>query len=61
MKKYTVVYGDYFQTGSHTNCVTRYRHIEGNSVEEALELAKIDWEDVWFIFDGHCTETLTSV
>lgn len=53
MNKYTVIYSTYQTTGTHTSCVTCYRYIEGNDILDALEKADIEWEDVWFVFDGH--------
>ena len=57
MKKYTVVYGDWFQVGSHRNSVTHFKQVEGMSVKEAIESVGLEPTDVWFVFDGHCQET----
>lgn len=32
-----------------------YKHIEGDTVEEALNSADIDPTAVWVIFHGHCS------
>ena len=52
MNKYTVIYGRYFRVGIHTNSVTCYSHIEGETVDDAVEKSNINWNDIWFIFDG---------
>lgn len=58
MNKYTVIYGRYFRVGIHTNSVTCYSHIEGETVDDAVEKSNINWNDIWFIFDGHCVQTV---
>jgi len=55
MKKYTIVYSESFNVGSHTNSITHFKHIECLP-EELYEVIKttIGLGNVWFVFDGHC-------
>jgi hypothetical protein len=58
MKKYTVIYSEYFQTGSNQNSITKMKHIE--CVKENLNKTveeEVGWSNVWFILDGHCEPT----
>ena len=52
--KYTIVYGDFFQIGSHSNSVTKYKHVKGSDLNSAVESSGIDWTTIWFVFEGHC-------
>lgn len=54
--KYTVVYSDYFMSGSHNHAVTKYIHVtvaEGSSLEKELNMQGLESTQVWFIFPGH--------
>ena len=59
MKKYTVIYADTFQMGSHRNSITKMKHIEciPEKLKEEVENNDIDFSNVWFILDGHCEKT----
>lgn len=58
MKKYTIIYGDFFQSGSHQQSITKMKHIECLPTELEKEVLKtVDFTNVWFIFDGHCNQT----
>ena len=58
MKKYTIIYAEFHQYGSHQNSITLLKHIEclpenlKNTVEET-----VDFGNVWFILDGHSNQT----
>lgn len=56
-EKYTVVYSEYFQTGSHLNSIVKWEYLECNP-EELVEIIenKFGFGSVWFIFKGHCKE-----
>jgi hypothetical protein len=56
MKKYTIVYGHYFQTGTHTSSVTRFDRVETDNLIELLKSDKYNCA-VWFVFDGWCNLT----
>lgn len=58
MKKYTIIYGEYFQIGSHMTSITRFKYIACDPIDlrETVETA-VGWDSVWFIFDGHCEQT----
>jgi len=58
MKKYTVIYSEYFQTGSHQNSITKKKHIECDkeNLNQTVE-KEVGWGNVWFILDGHCEST----
>lgn len=58
MKKYTIIYGEFFQTGNQRNSITRMKHIEcfPQDIKSTVE-ESIDFGDVWFILEGHCIET----
>lgn len=58
MKKYTVIYAEYFQSGSHRNAITKMVHIECEPENLKSEIEKTcDISAVWFVFDGHCQLT----
>ena len=58
MKKYTIVYGDYFQYGSHTNSITKMKYIECEPLNLKIEIEKTcDMSAIWFILEGHCEQT----
>ncbi len=54
--KYTVIYGEAFQVGSHRSVFTRMAYIEVNTEEEmkALVEEEYGWGNVYFLFKGHC-------
>lgn len=54
-KRYTVIYSEYFQTGSHTNSITRFAHIESCNLSETINTDNRFGNNVWFIFEGWCT------
>lgn len=58
MKKYTVIYSEYFQTGSHQTSITKKKHIEctKENLNKTVE-KEVGWDNVWFILDGHCEST----
>lgn len=51
MKKYTIVYGEWFSVGSHRNSVTKFDQVETDNLKELLKQDKYDM-NVWFVFDG---------
>lgn len=53
MKKYTVVFADTFQVGSHRSSLTKFEHIETEDLNATVE-EKFGWSSVWFVFEGHC-------
>lgn len=47
MDKYTVVYGHFFQIGSHRSSITNYEHIECEPHElNDVVGGKFGWDDV---------------
>lgn len=57
MKKYTIIYSEFFQKGSHQVGITKKKHIECLPEELKQEVEdKTGWENVWFILDGHCED-----
>lgn len=55
MKKYTVIYGDFFKIGSNVSSVTKHEHIECEESELQKYIEdKFGWGNVWFLFEGHC-------
>lgn len=59
MKKYTIIYGDYFRHGSHTSELVKYKYIECEPTNLKTEIEKTcDVSAVWFVFEGHSNETL---
>lgn len=58
MKKYTIIYADFFSTGSHLNSITKMKHIECEPENLKTEVEKTcDMSAVWFILEGHCEIT----
>lgn len=58
MKKYTVIYSDFFQVGSHTSSITKMLHVECEPENLKDTVAKeVDWSSVWFVLDGQCEQT----
>jgi len=58
MKKYTIIYAQLFQTGSHQQSITKMLHVECTPKNLKQEVEKtVDFGNVWFILDGHCNET----
>ena len=55
MEKYTVIYNQSFQMGSHRNSITQCKYIEcePKDLKETIN-DQIGFESVWFIFKGHC-------
>jgi len=55
MKDYTIIYAEFFQRGSHTNSVTRYKYIscEPKDFVKTVE-QEIGWSSVWLTFEGKC-------
>lgn len=54
MKKYTIIYGEFFTTGSHSSSITQYKYIECEpSLLRITVETEVGWGNVWFIFDGH--------
>ena len=51
MKKYTIVYGEWFSRGSHRGSITTYERVETNNLAELLKQDKYDG-NVWFVFEG---------
>lgn len=56
MKKYTIVYGEWWNSGSHRHSITRFEHVETNDIAELLNQDKYG-SSVWFVFDGWCEQT----
>jgi len=50
MNKYTVFYGDIWNSGSHHYTRFLYKHIEANSVQEAFNM--FDRAAI-YVFEGH--------
>ncbi len=58
MKKYTLIYAEFFNIGSHRNSITKMKHIECEPSNLIKEIEKVcDTTAVWFILDGHCEQT----
>lgn len=55
MKKYTIIYGEFFRNGTS---ITKMRHIQclPKNLKDTVE-ETIDFGDVWFILDGHAEKT----
>jgi hypothetical protein len=58
IKKYTIVYSEYFQKGSHSHSIVSYKKIETDSdmskdIKDILEKHDICTTQVHFIFEGH--------
>lgn len=50
MKPYTIVYSVYVGGGHY---ITQYERISTDDLRAALK----EYENVWFVFDGHCYTT----
>ena len=58
MKDYTVIYGEFFTLGSHTNQIVKYVQIRCTPEELKDEVGKtVGWGCVHYIFEGHCKPT----
>lgn len=55
MKKYTIIYSEFWNVGSHTNSITKFDYVETDNLMELLKREKYDCS-VWFIFDGWCKQ-----
>ena len=59
MQKYTIIYSETFQVGSHSNSIVSKKEIEidepliVSNVEETLSHHGIDINQVNYIFEGH--------
>jgi hypothetical protein len=56
MKKYTIVYGEWFNRGSMRSSLVRFDHVETDNLTELVKQEKYE-RNIWYIFDGHCKET----
>jgi len=58
MKKYTLIYADIMQLGSHQNSITKLKYVEclPTELDKVIE-EDIGWGNIWFIFDGHCKQS----
>lgn len=58
-KKYTVIYSEFFQIGSHRNSIVKIEYIEcePEKLMETIESKDIDMGSVNFILDGHCVQS----
>lgn len=58
MKKYTVIYAEFFQIGSHQNSITKLEYIEcfPEFIKDEIEKF-VSMGNVWFILEGHCNQT----
>jgi hypothetical protein len=50
MQKYTVIWEDRWQSGSHHHCLTKRTWVEANSIEDVMEKYG---EYARYIFEGH--------
>ena len=58
MKDYTIIYGEFFTIGSHTNQIVKYVPIRCAPEELKDEVEKtVGWDCVHYIFEGHCKQT----
>lgn len=55
-KKYTIIYGEWFNTGSKRNSITKFDRVETDSLSKLLDQDKYSG-NVWFVFDGWCEQT----
>lgn len=56
MKKYTVIYKTYVRWDDDCDW-THFKHIEGESVTQALINAKLEKpRSIKYVFEGHCVE-----
>lgn len=53
MNKYTIVYGEFWNVGSHRHTVTRFDHVETDDLPKLLNDDKYG-ANVWFVFHGWC-------
>jgi hypothetical protein len=51
MKKYTIVYGEWLQTGSHSNTITKFDRVETDNLRELIKDDRYSCS-IWFIFEG---------
>jgi len=52
---YTVIYGEFIRSGSHSSQIVQCKHIKAHKKEfitDVLELEGIDGTQVWFVFEG---------
>lgn len=55
--EYTVIFAETKLIGSRRNVIVRYEHIEtkdGETLNECLEKNDLDWNSVYFVFEGWC-------
>lgn len=54
--KYTLIYAESFQVGSHRSAFTKMAYIEADTEEEMKEIVEEEygWGSVFFLFKGHC-------
>lgn len=59
MKKYTVVFSKFFQTGSHTNSTVDFVHLtvpDGGTIKNELQKYNFDMTKINIVFENHCQE-----
>jgi hypothetical protein len=56
-KKYTVVYSVRVGNCAYNSTITRFKHIETDSLKEVLEKDDDFGCNVWWVFDGHLEPT----
>jgi hypothetical protein len=56
MKKYTIIYGEWWNSGSHRHSTTKYDKVETDDLKKLLDTDKYS-ANIWFVFDGWCEET----
>lgn len=56
MKRYTIIYGEWFNVGSQRHSIVKLMHLETDDLQTDVQ-DKIGWENVHFVLDGHCEET----
>lgn len=59
MKKYTIIFSDYFGHGSQRSSIVKIEYIEcePEKLMETIESKDIDMGSVNFILDGHCVQS----
>lgn len=59
MKKYTIIYSESFQIGSHRHSIVKLQYIECKPKElvEIVEEKGIEFGWVNYILDGHCEQS----